>query len=95
MRYAITFVAHALRDFAIELFCVLVVLIFSAVRKWVKNKTKEITMSEVENKSFEMKLEGEFLLISVDPNKDGEKLIELKVSLKEVPDEVLSAFKKD
>lgn len=47
-----------------------------------------------EKKAFEMKLEGEHLILSVDPNKDGEKLLEMKVMLKEVPDEVLALFKK-
>lgn len=47
-----------------------------------------------EKKALEIKLEGEYLMISVDPNKDGEKLMEIKMHLKEVPDEVLSIFKK-
>lgn len=48
-----------------------------------------------EKKALEIKLEGEYLMISVDPNKDGEKLMEIKMHLKEVPDEVLSIFKKE
>jgi len=47
-----------------------------------------------EKKALEVKFEGEYLVISVDPNKDGEKVVELKVALKEVPDEVLGALKK-
>lgn len=47
----------------------------------------------VEKKALELKIEGEYLLLSVDPNKDGEQLVELKLHLKEVPDEVLSAIK--
>lgn len=59
-------------------------------------KKKENVMAEIvqENKAFELKLEGEFLMLKVDPNKDGEVLLEMKVSLKEVPDEVLGLFKK-
>jgi hypothetical protein len=48
-----------------------------------------------EKKALEIKLEGEFLMISLDPNKDGEKLMEIKMHLKEIPDEVLSLFKKE
>lgn len=47
-----------------------------------------------EKKAVEFKLEGEFMVLAVDPNKDGEPVLELKVHLKEVPDEVLSALKK-
>lgn len=49
----------------------------------------------VENKAFSLAIEGEFLVVKLDPNKDGEQLLELKVALKEVPDEILSVFKKD
>lgn len=54
--------------------------------------TRRVIMEE--NKVLEFKIEGEHMILSVDPNKDGEKLLELKIMLKEVPDEVLSAFKK-
>ncbi len=42
----------------------------------------------------EFKIEGGNLIINVDPNKDGENVVELKVNLAEVPDEVLSALQK-
>lgn len=45
--------------------------------------------------AIEFKVEGGFLIVNVDPNKDGQNVIELKVDLAEVPDEVLSAIKKD
>lgn len=49
----------------------------------------------VEKKAVEFKFEGEFMSLSVDPNKDGKPIVELKVHLKEVPAELLSALKKD
>lgn len=35
------------------------------------------------------------LIIQVDPNEDGQIVLEVKIDLLEVPDEVLSALKKD
>jgi hypothetical protein len=69
--------------------------IFIGFLKWVLNK-KENKMAEIvqENKAFELKWEGDYLLLKVDPNKDGEPLLEQKIHIKEVPDEVLSLFKK-
>jgi hypothetical protein len=48
----------------------------------------------VEKKAFTLKIDGEFLVISLDPNKDGDELLNIKLHMSEVPDEVLSAFKK-
>jgi len=50
---------------------------------------------EGENKAFDMKIEDGELRIVVDPNKDGTPVIKLQVDLAEVPDEVISALKKD
>ncbi len=51
-------------------------------------------MSEEEKKVLDFKVEDGKFKIKVDPNKDGEAVVELMVDLKEVPDEVLSIFKK-
>ena len=40
----------------------------------------------------EFSIEGGNLIVNVDPNKDGQNVVELKVNLLEVPDEVLSAL---
>lgn len=45
-------------------------------------------------KAFEFKIEGGFLIITADPNKDGQNVLELKIDLAEIPDEVLSALSK-
>ena len=34
------------------------------------------------------------LFIMIDPNKDGQYLLKLEVDMTEIPDEVISAFKK-
>jgi hypothetical protein len=47
------------------------------------------------DKAFEFKIEGGFLIITADPNKDGQNVMELKIDLLEVPDEIMSALKKD
>jgi len=47
-----------------------------------------------ENKVVDFKIEDGNLIIKVDPNKDGENLIEIKVNMLEVPDEIISAIKK-
>lgn len=51
-------------------------------------------MSE-ENKKLDFKFEGGKLLLSVDLNKDGDKLLELAVDLSEAADEIIEFFKKD
>ena len=48
-----------------------------------------------ENKAVTFKIEGGKFIINVDPNKDGEAVIEIKIDMIEVPDEVVSLFKKD
>lgn len=48
-----------------------------------------------EDKAFEFKVEGGFLIILADPNKDGQNVMELKIDLAEVPDEIMSVLKKD
>jgi len=48
---------------------------------------------EIKALTFEI-VDGKFL-IKVDPNKDGENVVEIKIDMLEVPDEVLSLFKKD
>lgn len=50
-------------------------------------------MSEVKAVSYAF--EGTQMVIKVDPNKDGQAVVEVKVDLKEVPDEVLSAISKE
>lgn len=52
---------------------------------------KETKMEE--KKAVVFKIDGGFFYISVDPNKDGQNVLELKVDLAEVPDEVISALK--
>lgn len=47
------------------------------------------------DKAFDFTIEGGFLIIVADPNKDGQNVLELKIDLTEIPDEVLSALKKD
>ena len=42
----------------------------------------------------EFSIEEGNLIVNVDPNKDGQNVIELKVNLLEVPDEILSALQK-
>ena len=46
------------------------------------------------DKALEFKIEAGMLIILVDPNKDGQNVLEVKIDLAEVPDEVLSALKK-
>lgn len=47
----------------------------------------------MENKVLTIKLDGEYFVVAVDPNKDGEPVMELKIHLSEIPDEVISALK--
>lgn len=44
-------------------------------------------------KKIEFRIEGGMFIIEVDPNQDGQNVIEVKVDLAEVPDEVISALK--
>jgi hypothetical protein len=44
------------------------------------------------DKAVELKWEGSKLIAIVDPNKDGQPVVELKIELAEIPDEVLSAI---
>jgi len=46
-----------------------------------------------ENKVIDYSFEGSNLTIKVDPNKDGQPVISLTISLTEVADEILSALK--
>ena len=48
----------------------------------------------MENKKVEFKIEEGNLIIIVDMNQDGESLLELKIKLAEVLDEIASFFKK-
>lgn len=48
----------------------------------------------MENKAFDFKVEGGKLLITIDPNKDGQPVMTLSVDIAEIPDEVISALKK-
>lgn len=89
-------IEHWALDNILSLAGSLIALLFhSLANKIWKSKTNNKGILMEEKKVVEFKIEGEFLLLSIDPNKDGEKLLELKIMLKEVPDEVLSAFKKD
>jgi hypothetical protein len=47
-----------------------------------------------EKKVVDFKIEGDKFIICVDTNKDGENLIEIKINLLEVPDEVVALIKK-
>lgn len=51
-------------------------------------------MSE-ENKKLDFKFEGGKLLLSVDMNADGDKLLNMEIDLSEAADEILEFFKKD
>ena len=48
----------------------------------------------VENKAVSFKFENGKLIIGVDINKDGQNLLTIAIDLAEVPEEVLSIFKK-
>jgi hypothetical protein len=47
-----------------------------------------------EFKMIEFVIEDGKLIIGVDPNKDGQKVLEVTVDLAEVPDEILSVIQK-
>lgn len=49
----------------------------------------------MENKMVDFKIEDGKFIISLDANKDGEPVLFLSLDLKEVPDEIVSLFKKD
>lgn len=44
----------------------------------------------MEGKLVDFKFEGTKLLVTVDPNKDGQCVLKVEVDLAEIPDEVLS-----
>lgn len=48
----------------------------------------------MENKVLNFRIEDGFILIDVDPNKDGTAVISLRINLAEIPDEVLAVIKK-
>lgn len=47
-----------------------------------------------EGKVVDFIVEGSKFLIKVDPNQDGQALVKIELDLAEVPDELLSLFKK-
>lgn len=47
-----------------------------------------------EHKAIDFKIEDGKLKIAVDPNQDGEPVLKVEVDLAELPDEVISAFRK-
>jgi hypothetical protein len=46
----------------------------------------------MEAKSVSYVFEGTKLIITVDPNKDGQPVLSLTIEMSEIPDEVLSAI---
>lgn len=52
-------------------------------------------MVESVNEAYDIKFVDGKLFISLDSNKDGQPILELKVDLFEVSDEILDFFKKD
>ena len=60
----------------------------------MSEELKEVEVKE-ENKAVIFKIEEGKLIILVDPNKDGEAVLDLVLDLKEVPDEILSLFRKN
>lgn len=51
-------------------------------------------MNTTDGQVVTMKIDGGALLISVDPNKDGQPILTLSIDLLEVPDEIVTALKK-
>ncbi|MCK5615253.1 hypothetical protein KAR91_76020 [Candidatus Pacearchaeota archaeon] len=49
----------------------------------------------MEAKKLDFKMEDGKFVILVDPNADGEPLLRIMINLSEVPDEIVSLFKKD
>jgi hypothetical protein len=47
-----------------------------------------------EKKMLEFKFENGKVLLTVDPNKDGQPVFKAEIDAAEVPDEILSAIKK-
>ena len=45
-----------------------------------------------ENKAVSFVFEGSKLIVSVDPNKDGEVVLRVEIDMAEIPDEVLSVL---
>ena len=54
----------------------------------------EDTNAVEEKKAIDFKIEDAKLIIKVDPNKDGQAVVELNVDLAEVADEIIDAIKK-
>lgn len=48
-----------------------------------------------DNKIVSLKIDDGQLVIRVDANKDGEAVVEVKVNILEVPDEIIDLLKKD
>jgi hypothetical protein len=48
----------------------------------------------MENKVVDFKVEGGKVIITVDPNKDGQAVLVVAVDIAEIPDEVIDMFKK-
>jgi hypothetical protein len=48
-----------------------------------------------DGKIVSLSVDEGYLVIKVDANKDGEAVLVVKVNLLEVPDEIMSALKKD
>jgi len=46
----------------------------------------------MENKVVVVKMEGEYFVVELDPNKDGQPVMSFRLHLSEIPDEILSAF---
>jgi len=53
--------------------------------------TKE---TEMEAKVLDIKMDGEYFSVTVDPNKNGVPVLDLRIHISEIPAEVVSAFSK-
>lgn len=51
-------------------------------------------MNTTDGQIVTMKIDGGALVITVDPNKDGQALLSVSIDLLEVPDEIVAALKK-
>lgn len=49
----------------------------------------------MEAKAIDFTFEGSTLIIKVDPNKDGQAVLELKVDMAEIPDEIWGLMNKN
>ena len=52
----------------------------------------KIQGDNMEAKSVDYKFEGTKLIVTVDPNKDGQAVLTVVLEIAEIPDEVLSAI---